>query len=694
MKCKQKLHQAIDALYYRGCATSEAYTRLVLDCVRASDVYQAKRLQSHMDLHLFQPNDTFVQNQLLHLYAKFGKLSDAQDLFDKMPKRDVYSWNALLSAYAKLGLVEDLYATFSQMPYRDSVSYNTLIASFANNGRASTALQLLMRMHEEGFEPTEYTYVSSLHACSQLLDLRHGRQIHARVIVGNLLRNAFLWNAMIDMYAKWGDINRARWLFDQMVNKNVVSWNLMISGYVKNGNYDECIHLFHGMQLSGLKPDQITFSNVLSAYFQCGLIDDARELFSKMTKKDKICWTTMIVGYVQNGKEEDALKLFGDMLSENVRPDSFTISSVVSSCAKLASLCYGQLVHGKAILMGIDGNMLVSSALIDMYCKCGVTSDAWVIFKTMPSRNVVTWNAMIMGYAQNGHESEALVLYESMLKENVKPDNITFVGVLSACINSDMLNEGQKYFDSISEHGMRPTLDHYACMVTLFGRSGCIGKAVDLIKGMPNEPDYLIWSTLLSVCAKKGDIEHAELAARHLFVLDPLKAGPYIVLSNMYAACRRWEDVAAIRSLMKKNNAKKFAAYSWIEIENDVHRFISEDRSHPEVENIYSELNRLIKKLQEIGYNPDTNIVLHDVGEEEKFKSISYHSEKLALAFALTRKPQGGAPIRIIKNIRVCDDCHAFMKFASVTIGRAIILRDSNRFHHFFGGNCSCKDSW
>ncbi|KAJ7951557.1 putative Pentatricopeptide repeat-containing protein [Quillaja saponaria] len=420
MKAKQKLCQAIDGLFSVGCATSEAYTRLVLDCVRANDVDQAKRLQSHMDLHLFQPDNTFIQNRILHLYAKFGKLWDARNLFELMPKRDVISWNAMLSTYARVGLLEDLWGIFSGMPSRDSVSYNTVIAGLAGKGYSRAALEVYVRMQEEGFEPTDYTHVSALQACSQLLDIRRGKQIHE-------------------------------------------------------------------MQLSGLKPDQVTVSNVLSAYFQFGNIDAAKKAFSEIKKKDKICWTTMIVGYAQNRREEDALMLFGDMLYQNIRPDSFTISSIVGSCAKLASLYHGQAVHGKAVLMGVDDNMLVSSALVDMYCKCGVTSDAWVIFELMPTRNVISWNAMLRGYAQNGQVSEALSLFQTMLQESLKPDDITFVGVLSACIHADLIEEGQKYFESISErHGMVPTLDHYACMVTLLGRSGCINKAVYLIKGMPH----------------------------------------------------------------------------------------------------------------------------------------------------------------------------------------------------------------
>ncbi|XP_021277027.1 pentatricopeptide repeat-containing protein At2g22070-like [Herrania umbratica] len=697
MRVRQKLRQAIDSLYIGGQASAEAYTRLVLGCVRANDVDQAKRLQSHMDLHYFTPSDTFLHNRLLHLYAKSGKILDARNLFDKMPQRDVISWNAMLSAYAKSGSIENLIAVFDEMPFRlrDSVSYNTVIAGLAGSGFSNRALEVFARMNKEEFEPTEYTHVSVLNACSRLLDLRKGNQIHGRIVVGSLGKNVFVWNALTDMYGKCGEIDRARWLFDRIRDKSIVSWNSMISGYLKNGQPEKCIDLFRKMQLGGLKPDEVTVSNVLGAYFQRGLIDEASKIFGMIKNKDKVCWTTMIVGYAQNGKEEDALNLFGKMLLEGVNPDNFTISSVVSSCARLASLCHGQVVHGKAILLGVDDDLLVSSALVDMYCKCGVTRDAWVVFDMIPSRNVISWNAMITGYAQNGQDLYALALYEKLLQENLKPDSITFVAVLSACNHAGLIEEGRRYFDSISkQHSLIPTLDHYACMINLLGRSGCMREALDLIKNMPHEPNSLIWSTLLSVCAIKGDIKHGEMAAKCLFGLEPHNAGPYIMLSNMYATCGRWEDVASVRSLMKIKNVKKFAAYSWIEIDNEVHKFVSEDRSHPETEIIYEELSRLIKKLKEAGFVPDTKLVLHNVVEEEKFASICYHSEKLALAFGLIKKPQATTPIRIMKNIRVCGDCHLFMKFVSKIIGRPIILRDSNRFHHFVGGSCSCKDYW
>ncbi|KAM7274814.1 hypothetical protein ACFE04_016680 [Oxalis oulophora] len=552
-----------------------------------------RRIQTHMDSHSYQPKDTFLQNRLLHLYAESGKLSDARNLFDKMPKRDIISWNALLSACSKTGSVKDLKGLFDQMPHRDSVSYNTVIRGLASNGLHSDAMEVFVKMQREGFEVRDYTFVIVLSLCSQLPNLKCGKQIHGRIVVDGKGGNTILYNALIDMNVKCGELYQGRWFFDRMDNKSIVSWNLMISGYLKGGQSMKCINLFRKMKASGLKPDNV--------------------------------------------------------------------------------------IHGKAFNLGFHNDLLVSNALINMYCKYGAIEDAWSIFSMMPNRNLVSWNSMICGYAQNGQDSKALSLYEQML-ENVKPDTITFVGVLSACVHSGLIEEEQRYFDSISEiHKMTPTSDHYACMINLLGRSGKTAKILELMKNMPHEPNSLVWSSLLSVSSSKGDIEHAEKAAKHLFRLEPSNAIPYIMLSNMYASCGKWDDVACIRSLMKENNVRKSAAYSWVEIDNTVHRFVSDDRTHPETKLIYEELDRLVKKFQEAGFSPDTKLVLHDVNEDEKFKSICYHSEKLALAFGLIKKPFGGTPIRIMKNIHTCGDCHRFMKFVSDITGRQIILRDSNR---------------
>ncbi|KAL4572256.1 hypothetical protein LXL04_019026 [Taraxacum kok-saghyz] len=695
MHPKYKLKEAVDSLYRHNHVNPEAYTRLVLDCVRFSDAHQAKRLQSHMDENLYEPTTTFIHNRLLDVYAKSGKLLDAQNLFDKLPQRDVFTYNAMLKAYSTTGSLDDLQALFNDMPCRDFVSYNTVIAGLASSGRARHALKVFVKMQQEGFQATGHTFVSVLNACSRGLDLRHGKQVHGNIITCGSLSNPFICNALTDFYAKCGEINTARWLFNHMSNKNAVSWNSMISGCMKNGLPEECLELFHEMKLSNIKPDMVTVSNVLGAFFKKGQLDEAHKLFTEVEDKDVISWTTMISGYVQNGKEEDALMLFNKMLTNNIKPDKFTISSVVSSCARLAALTYGQTIHAKSVHMGVDKDTLVSTALVDMYAKCGQPSQSREIFDKINSKTIVSWNSMILGYAQNGKDLDSLRLYEEMLKDKIKPDGITFIGVLSACIHEALIEKGEKYFLSMKEkYGILLSLDHYACMIHLYGRSNRIEKAIEVIKTMPLKPNSLIWSTLLFVCKLKGDVQHAELAARELSEVDPLNAEPYITLSNLYAVNGRWKDVAAMRKLMNNKNIKKFTAFSWIEIDGKVYKFVSEDRTHPESQLIYQRLNEMIRRLVECGFSPNKDLVLHDVGDDEKFESICYHSEKLALVYGLMRKGEKGGPITILKNIRVCGDCHVFMKFVSRIFSRKIVLRDSNRFHHFVDGSCSCKDLW
>ncbi|CAM8891440.1 unnamed protein product [Rhodiola kirilowii] len=689
------LAAAIDSLYARGAATYDAYTDLILQCVRSSDLLQARRLQSHMDLHLYQPPNTFLHNRLLHLYAKCGSISDVRNLFDKMPHRDVFSWNAMLSACSKLGEEIHVWDVFDRMPRRDSVSYNTVMACLAGNGSWGKVVRVLVDMQREGFDPTEYSYVSVLQACAKMGDLRRGKQVHGRIAVAGFIGNVFVANGLIDVYAKCGEIGMARWIFDGMVTRSVVSWNSMIAGCLANLKPADAVELFRRMRIAGVQPDQITISSMIGAYFQCGCVEEAVKLFSVVKEKDKVCWTEMIVGYGQCGREEEALSVFDEMMKEGVSPDSFTLSSVISACSKLALLSLGQSVHGKAVHMGVAGDLLVSSSLIDMYSRCGVTNNASSIFDLMETRNVISWNSMIAGYAQNGQDSKALDLFERMLEEDLKPDNVTFVGVLSACVHSGLVGDGQEYFKSISErHGLIPNTDHYACMINLYGRSGYVEKAIEVANCMQHKPNHLIWSTLLTVCSLNGDVANAEMAANQLFELDPHNAGPYIMLSNVYAAHGKWKDMASLRSTMKSRGIKKFAAYSWTEVDNKVHKFVAEDRSHPETEKIYEELKVLITKLQAAGFTPDANLVLHDVGQDEKFESICYHSEKLALAFALIKKSKAKTPIMIMKNIRVCGDCHVFMKFVSEVIEQPIVLRDSTRFHHFSDGICSCKDRW
>jgi len=312
----------------------------------------------------------------------------------------------------------------------------------------------------------------------------------------------------------------------------------------------------------------------------------------------------------------------------------------------------------------------------------------------MPKRNVVSWTAMIISYAHHGRGKEALQLFEEMQQAGARPNRITFIGVLSACCYLGLVKEGCYYFDSMSrDHGISAQVEHYTCMVDMLGRAGLLAEAEEFVHQMPFEPDPVIWRTLLGACRVHGNVELGKHAAEIVFRQNPQDASSYKLLSNIYATAGRWDDVANVRKIMKERVARKEPGLSWIEVKNQVHSFVSGDRQHAQTEKIYAQIEELNEKMKEIGYVPDTSFALHDIDKELKEELLCHHSEKLAIAFGLISTPPG-ILIRIIKNLRMCGDCHTATKFISKIVGREIVVRDANRFHHFKDGFCCCRDYW
>jgi pentatricopeptide repeat protein len=334
------------------------------------------------------------------------------------------------------------------------------------------------------------------------------------------------------------------------------------------------------------------------------------------------------------------------------------------------------------------------NALIDMYAKCGRLEIARRLFEKMPKRDVVSWNVMILGYGLHGQSKDAIALFSQLEQKGIKPDDITFICILSACSHAGLVDEGRKYFNSLNrDHRFTPRMEHYICMVDLLGRAGCLDEAQELINNMPYEPDASVWGALLGACRIHCNIALAEYVAKHHLKLESNNTGCYVLLSNIYAAAGRWHDAAKVRTMIKTKGLKKNPGRSWIEIKNSVHTFVGGDRSHPQSEKIYAVLDSLMNDMKKEGYVHDKSFVLQDVEEEEKENIISTHSEKLAIAFGLL-ETSPGMPIQITKNLRVCGDCHNATKFISKIAKREIILRDINRFHHFKDGVCSCGDYW
>eukprot|EP01018_Ginkgo_biloba_P019175 Gb_04167 [translate_table: standard] len=670
---------------------------LLQACTHLLALPQGKSIHAYVIRNGFE-SDIIVVTALIDMYAKTGSIGFARQLFDKISKRNIVPWNAIIAGYAQIG-------------------------------RFMEALALFNEMQLEDLKPNSVTLMSVLAACAHVAALPIGKRIHGYIIKSGFELDVVMKTALINMYTKCGRIEIARHLFDKVCERNIAAWNVMIAGYTQSGHSNEALKLFNQMQLEEIKPDLITMVSVLPActhsetlqkgkqihgyiirngfelddfvgislidmYAKCGDIEIAGQLFDKNSKRDVVSWNAMIAGCTQSGHPSKALTLFRQMLLVDVIPNLVSMVSVLPACAHLAALQQGKWIHGYIIRSGFESDIAVGTALINMYAKCGSIDDARQLFDKMSERDVVSWSAMIAGYGMHGHGEKALALFSQMRQKGIKPNHITFISVLSACSHTGLVDEGWQYFDSmIQDYFITPTVEHYACMVDLLGRSGLLVEAQNFIQKMPLEPDARVWGALLGACRIHCNFVLGEHVAERLFELEPENAGCYVLLSNIYAEAGRWDDVAKVRTMMKDRGLKKTPGCSLIEINNRVHAFHVGDRSYLQCEEIYAMLETLAEQMKEAGYVPNTNFVLHDVEEEVKEHMLFIHSEKLAIAFGLINTSPGTL-IRITKNLRVCGDCHSATKLISKIVNREIIVRDANRFHHFKDGLCSCRDYW
>eukprot|EP01018_Ginkgo_biloba_P008462 Gb_26311 [translate_table: standard] len=591
------------------------------------------------------------------------------------------------------------------------------------------ALNILYTVNHTGIRPDSSIYASLLQRCVKMKALPEGKLVHAHIIQTGFNPDTYLDTKIVILYAMCGSLLDARRGFDKMPERNVVSWNAMIAAYARHGCCEQALTLFYDMHQNGVQADEFTYASVLPAcaklaaleqgkevhedvirtgflsdifvanalldmYAKCGNTKDAFHVFDKMSERDVVSWSAMISGYADNGYFDEALKLFRQMQVTGMEPNSVTFACVLSTCANLAALHEGKEVHGDVIRSGFQYDIVVGNALVDMYAKCGSIEYARNVFDKMRRRVVVSWNAMIGGYAMHGCGKQALQLFEQMKYRGIKPDHVTFIGVLSACCHAGLLDDGWHYFHCMSrDYDITPSLAHYGCMVDLLGRTGCLEDAEDFINKMPIKPGVAVWRSLLGACRIHANIELGERVAGRLFESDPENAGHYVLLSNIYAAAGRWDDVEKVRKMMKEMGIEKVPGCSWIEVDNKVYTFFVGDRSYPQKQEICVMLERLSGQMKEAGYVPETNFVLHDVEEEQKEHILCHHSEKLATVFGIINTVPG-TPIRIIKNLRMCGDCHSTTKFISKIVEREVFVRDANRFHHFKDGQCSCGDYW
>uniref|UniRef100_M8BJQ2 DYW domain-containing protein n=1 Tax=Aegilops tauschii TaxID=37682 RepID=M8BJQ2_AEGTA len=402
-----------------------------------------------------------------------------------------------------------------------------------------------------------------------------------------------------------------------------------------------------------------------------------------------VSYNAMITAAVRSSRPGEALVLFREMQAKGLKPTPVTLTSVLSACALLGALELGRWIHEYVRKAGLDSLVKVNTALIDMYGKCGSLEDAIGVFQGMESIDRQAWSVMIVAYANHSYGREAISLFEEMRKQGIKPDAVTFLGLLYACSHSGMVSEGLQYFDSMREYGIVPGIKHYGCVTDLLARSGQLEKAYKFIDELPIKPTAILWRTLLSACGSHGAVDLGKRVFERILELDDTHGGDYVIYSNLCANTGEWEEMNRVRKLMNEKGVVKVPGCSSIEIDNRVHEFFAGDARHPHARRM---VDQVIEQLKLVGYVPNTSQVFHvEMGEEEKATSLRYHSEKLAISFGLLNTSPG-TTLRVVKNLRVCPDCHSMAKLVSMLFNRQIILRDLNRFHHFEDGVCSCGD--
>ncbi|KAG7593617.1 Pentatricopeptide repeat [Arabidopsis thaliana x Arabidopsis arenosa] len=507
--------------------------------------------------------------------------------------------------------------------------FNTMIRGYVNEMSFEVALCFYNEMMERGIEPDNFTYPCLLKACTRLKSIREGKQIHGHLFKLGLEADVFVQNSLINMYGRCGEMELSSAVFYKMEFKTAASWSSMVSACVGMGLWSEC------------------------------------------------------------------LMLFGEMCREtNLKAEESGMVSALSACANTGALNLGMSIHGFLLRNISELNIIVQTSLVDMYVKCGCLDKALHIFQKMEKRNNLTYSAMISGLALHGEGELALRMFSGMIKEGLEPDHVVYVSALNACSHSGLVKEGRRVFEEMLKEGkVEPTAEHYGCLVDLLGRAGLLEEALETIQSMSIEQNDVVWRTFLSQCRVHQNIELGQIAAQELLKLSSHNPGDYLLISNMYSQAQMWDDVARARTEIAIKGLKQTPGFSTVEVKGKTHRFVSQDRSHPQCKEIYKMLHQMEWQLKFEGYSPDLTQILLNVDEEEKKERLKGHSQKVAIAFALLYTPPGSI-IKIARNLRMCSDCHTYTKKISMIYEREIVVRDRNRFHLFKGGTCSCKDYW
>ncbi|KAG5142056.1 hypothetical protein JHK82_017751 [Glycine max] len=552
-----------------------------------------------------------LQNQILGVYLKCTEADDAEKLFEELSVRNVVSWNILIRGIVGCGDANE------------------------NDSNQQQCFSYFKRMLLELVVPDSTTFNGLFGVCVKFHDIDMGFQLHCFAVKLGLDLDCFVGSVLVDLYAQCGLVENARRVFHVVQHRDLVVWNVMISCYALNCLPEEAFVMFNLMRWDGANGDEFTFSNLLSIcdsleYYDFGKqvhghilrlsfdsdvlvasalinmyaknenIVDAHRLFDNMVIRNVVAWNTIIVGYGNRREGNEVMKLLREMLREGFSPDELTISSTISLCGYVSAITETMQAHAFAVKSSFQEFLSVANSLISAYSKCGSITSACKCFRLTREPDLVSWTSLINAYAFHGLAKEATEVFEKMLSCGIIPDQISFLGVLSACSHCGLVTKGLHYFNLMtSVYKIVPDSGHYTCLVDLLGRYGLINEAFEFLRSMPMEAESNTLGAFVASCNLHANIGLAKWAAEKLFTIEPEKNVNYAVMSNIYASHRHWSDVERVRRMMGNKCDARVPGCSWIEITNQVHSFVSNDKIHPKALEMHATLKMLLWPMKE-----------------------------------------------------------------------------------------------
>ncbi|CAN1127090.1 Pentatricopeptide repeat-containing protein At1g19720 [Linum perenne] len=708
--------------------------KILQACANCED-YETGRLIHSLVIKCGHGSYPLVNNSILSMYAKCGKLELALLLFHCIDKTNIVAWNTLMNGYCLKGEIDEAVNLFNAMCKEgvapnsltwtilltgyhnighcdaaldimktmesfgiktDVVAWTSVISGYAqSNGQQSRAISLFKEMISAGAQPNEVTIAVVISVCAYMRWLNNGLEIHAFAVkMGFIDDNVFVGNSFIDFYSKCEKLDAAQEVFDMMPEKNALTWNSMIGGYIEAGYWRKAYDLFTRMQKSDIQPNVVTWNTLISGLMQNGDEEEAIDMFYRMekdakTKCDIVTWNALIAGYSKMGQKEKAVRVFRQMLSYGFSPNTVSILSVLPAVANLITLQNVKELHGAVLRRNLEASISISNSLIDSYANSGKLEYSRTLFEKMKRKDPITWDSMTAAYIAHGCSDTALTLVDDMLAQGLPPNQGTFVNmILAHSLNGNVDGGKHELAHMIEEYQLTPTIEIYSAMIDLYGRVGRLEEAIRFIEAMPIEPASSVWCKLFTACRVHGCQNLAIHAGEKILGLEPGNSLIRHLVLQTYTLRGRPDDELRVKKLQVMHQLPKLIGESWVEIRNTVHSFVSGDMSKPYSNLLVSWIDGISQEIKE------EELQGLCITDEENEDVSGLHSEKLVLAFAFVSSAVTPQTIRIVKNMRICGDFHQMAKYISLKYGCVIYTSHPGCFHYFKGGRCSCGDYW